>query len=43
MENPKEAGVAKGIVFCADGTWNGPGRDPSLPPCPYSPGNIPLP
>ena len=32
--------MAKGIVFCADGTWNGPGRDLENDPVPAQPSNV---
>ena len=32
--------MPKGIVFCADGTWNGPGRDLDGDPVPAQPSNV---
>lgn len=32
--------MAKNIVFCADGTWNGPGKDLDGEPVPTQPSNV---
>ena len=32
--------MAKNIVFCADGTWNGPGKDLDGAPVPARPSNV---
>lgn len=36
----KDINMTKNVVFCADGTWNGPGKDLDDDPVPVQPSNV---